>query len=92
VATLVLTATPVPGDRVSTVISLGGATPSCVWGRVAEHTSAPGSGGSTYPIWYIALLPQAPSALDPTHRGFVSDGYETSSIPGEVPINGCAGT
>jgi len=46
-------------------------------------------------LWYVALLqllPRPPSALDPTHRGFVFDGYGTSSIPGEVPINACAGT
>jgi len=65
-----------PGDRRTTVLKLIPAPAPCVFASVslnlADYTINP----VKYPTWSVALLPAAPTTVNPTHWVLAEDGFD----------------
>jgi hypothetical protein len=66
----------VPGDRKMTVTIILPANSPCELSAVSVDFSAVTSGQPlSYPPWYVALVPAAPSSDNPTHWALADDGF-----------------
>jgi hypothetical protein len=80
---------PDPGDIMMTVTKILSAPPPCIFGAVAVNFSAVTSTPITYPPWFVALVPLAADALNPTHWALADDGFQTNGRAPD-PVTACA--
>jgi hypothetical protein len=66
-----------PGDIAMTVVRMLPAPAPCVIGAVSVDFSAVTSSPISYPPWFIALVPRAPDAANPTHWALADDGFQS---------------
>jgi len=71
----------VPGDPKDTVTQLLTTQAGCVVAAVTHDLSAQAKSPPAFPPWYVAAIPGAANALNPTHWVLADDGYRAAGPP-----------